>query len=104
MEQQPGPYGIENRLRRLFDPFDFKVVVHYQEDVEVSRRRFRSDETAPYEDSAQSSACAGKFQERSQAACQPNASRGRTAEPVLEFPPIRRMHTGRQCSFIGKLG
>jgi hypothetical protein len=66
-EKQPGACGIEDRLRFDFDPVNFKVSVHNQENVEIPGRRFRSDEAAPNKSSSQLSIRIGKLQEREQA-------------------------------------
>ena len=34
-EQQPGPHGIEDGLRRGVNPIDLKVFIHDQENVEI---------------------------------------------------------------------
>jgi len=67
-EEQFGPDGIENGLRRGGDAIDFKVFVHDEENVEIFGGWFRSDKAAPNEDPAQSSVCGGEFQERPKAA------------------------------------
>jgi hypothetical protein len=67
-EQQFGPNGIEDGLRRGGNPIDLEVFLHDEENIEIARRGFRGDKTAPSEASTQLSACAGESQERPKAA------------------------------------
>jgi hypothetical protein len=74
-EQQLGPHGIENGARRGGNRIHFKVFVHDEQQVEISRGWFRGDKAAPDEDPTQLSVDGGKFQERPKAARQPCAPR-----------------------------
>jgi hypothetical protein len=67
-EQQFGPRGVENGLRRDRNSIDFKVCVHNQKNVEVFRGTFRGDKAAPNENAAQFPVCCGEIQEFPKAA------------------------------------
>ena len=60
---------FENRLAQAaLDSIDFKVFVHDQENVEISRGRLRGDKADPNENPTQFSAYSGEIQERPKAA------------------------------------
>jgi hypothetical protein len=52
-ERQFGPCSIEDLLRRAGNSVDIEVLVHDQENVKISGRRFRSDKTTPDEHAAE---------------------------------------------------
>jgi hypothetical protein len=104
-EHQFGPCGIENLLGGAgSSPVNLKVLVHDQEDIEISGRRLRGDKTTPDEDAAELACLSDKAHQGPKAPEKPKASRRRTAKPGFELVPIRRVNAGRQFPGSGGFG
>jgi len=102
-EQQLRANGIENGLRRGGDALGFKIIVHYQEKVDVFWDRFGGYDAAPDKDAAQLAGARCEFHQRLKAAKKPQSPRRARAKPRLEFLPIRHVDSDRQIAFRSEL-